>query len=181
MRLRDEQYEEIKRIITDTFVKYKIKSMPINPLEVGIALRIPIIPYSAFSEYKRQKLLSISKDGFSFSENGVWKIYYNDIGQNYKRVRQTVMHEIGHYVLGHLKNGEEEEAEAIFFAKYALAPIPLIHNMKCEINIINVMDIFDISYSAAKIALNNYQKWLQYGGNEYTDYEKDLLQLFEAA
>ena len=43
------------------------------------------------------------------------------------------------------------------------------------------MDIFDISYSAAKIALNNYQKWLQYGGNEYTDYEKDLLQLFEAA
>lgn len=181
MRLRDEQFEEIKRIITDTFVKYKIKSMPIDPFEVGIAHKIPIIPYSAFSEHKRQKLLSISKDGFSFSENGVWKIYYNDICQYYKRVRQTIMHEIGHYILGHLKNGDEEEAEAIFFAKYALAPIPLIHKMKCEINIANIMEIFDISYSAAKIALNNYQKWLQYGGDTYKDYEEDLLQLFEVA
>lgn len=181
MRLRDEQFEEIKRIITETFVKYKIKSMPIDPLEVGIAHRIPIIPYSAFSEQKRQTLFSISKDGFSFTENGVWKIYYNDICQYYKRVRYTIMHEIGHYILGHIKTGEEEEAEAMFFAKYALAPIPLIHNMKCEINILNIMDIFDISYSAAKNTLNNYQKWLHYGENEYTDYEKDLLQLFEVA
>ena len=102
MRLRDEQFEEIKRIITETFVKYKIKSMTIDPLEEGIAHRIPIIPYSAFSEQKRQTLFSISKDGFSFTENGVWKIYYNDICQYYKRVRYTIMHEIGHYILSKL-------------------------------------------------------------------------------
>ena len=112
MRLRDEQYEEIKRIIIDTFVAYKIKSVPINPSEIGITLGIPIIPYSSFSNLEREKLLSTSNDGFSYTENGTWKIYYNDACKYYGRVRHTIMHEIGHYVLGHIKNGEEAEAEA---------------------------------------------------------------------
>jgi len=181
MRLKNEKYEEIKRIIIDTFVTYRIKSIPINPSEIGIVLGIPIIPYSAFSKAKQKKLLSISNDGFSFSQNGIWKIYYNDTYTNYKRIRNTIMHEIGHYVLGHIEEGEEEESEAKFFAKYALAPIPLIHNMKCEITIDNIMDTFEISYDAAKIALNNYQKWLQFGDENYKDYEQELLQLFEVA
>ena len=44
------------------------------------------------------------------------------------------MHEVGHYALGHIKEGDEEEAEAEFFAKYALAPPPLIHNMVEDIS-----------------------------------------------
>ena len=93
------------------------------------------------------------------------------------------MHEIGHFALGHTEDGDEEEkeAEAKFFAKYALAPPPLIHNMQQPIKIETIMTTFDISYQAAEIAYKYYQSWLRYGGQYYTVYEERMLELFEVA
>ena len=76
---------------------------------------------------------------------------------------------------------DEKEAEAKFFAKYALAPPPLIHNMVRPISPEAVMNTFDISYQAAKIACRYYQNWLEYGDRFYTDYEEKMLELFEVA
>ena len=93
------------------------------------------------------------------------------------------MHEVAHFWLGHVEETDYEEAEAKFFAKYALAPPPLIHNMGTEITSDNIQERFDISYEAAQIALEYYKKWKHKKCKDnvvdYTIYEKSMLQCFE--
>lgn len=182
MRLENEQYEEIKQIVIETFLEYDIRCVPINAFEMALKMEIKIIPYSALSEEKKNAAEKVSEDGFSIDNHGTWTIYYNDNCSNYRRINHTIMHEIGHYALGHIKEGEEEETEAKFFAKYALAPPPLIHNcIKGCICPETIRDVFDISYEAAYYAYDYYKKWLQYGERYYTDYEENMLNLFRVA
>ena len=90
------------------------------------------------------------------------------------------MHEMGHIVLDHTEDSELAQKEADFFAKFALAPPVLIHRMKLE-TAKEVSDFFGISYEAAGYALSYYQKWLNYGGRDYKDYEIRMLRLFDLA
>ena len=53
MRLEDEQYEEIKRTVIDTFSVYGIRCIPISAFEMATKMGIKVIPYSALSEEKR--------------------------------------------------------------------------------------------------------------------------------
>ena len=180
MRLSDETYEDIKHAVADMLVDYDIKGVPINAFEVAVKIGLTVIPYSALSRKKRRKALRYSDDGYSVEElNGNWTIYYNDTFKEFTRINQTIMHEVGHYILGHTQEGPREEAEAKFFAKYALASPPLIHNMKTEKTVDNVMDSFAIGYRAAKIALDNYRTWLVYGPIEYVAYEWKIQQQLE--
>ena len=182
MRLKDETYEYIKQVVIDNFIYYKIRGIPINPFEIAITLGITIIPYSALSERARELSLKTSVDGYSVPGNdGSYTIYYNDKCRSYGRVKNTIMHEIAHFLLGHTQDGPSEEAEANFFAKYALAPPPLIHNMRGEINPHTITEVFQISVSAALNAFDYYQKWFRFGGDNYTEYEIQLLELFEVA
>ncbi len=90
------------------------------------------------------------------------------------------MHEIGHIVLDHTEDSEHVKKEADFFAKFALVPPVLIHRMKLE-TAEDISDIFGVSYEAAGCALSYYQKWLNYGGHNYKDYEIRMLRLFNLA
>lgn len=182
MKLSNDTYEEIKNVVIETFAEYDIKSVPISAFEMAVKMGITIIPYSALSEEKQEAAFKISEDGYSVEKsNNEWIIYYNDFCNNYGRINQTIMHEIGHYTLGHINEGDLEEAEAKFFAKYALAPPPLIHNMKTEINVESIMQTFDISYEAAAYAYKYYKNWLLFGERDYTEYELKMLRLFSVA
>lgn len=180
MRLSDETYEEIKQAVADMFVDYDIKGVPLNSFEVAIKIGMRVIPYSALDSVARLMAISYSEDGYSLETNkGEWIIYYNDEDKDYSRINQTIMHEVGHFILGHIDEGEVEEAEAKFFAKYALASPPLIHNMKIEQTAENIMDTFDIGYSAACYALQYYRKWMRYGKRYYVSYEIQILEQLE--
>lgn len=182
MRLEDEQYEYIKSTVSDTFIEYGIKSAPISAFEMATKMGIKVIPYSALGKEKESYLMKRSGDGFLAEyDDHTWKLYYNDHCQSYGRINHTIMHEVGHYALGHIKEGDEEEAEAEFFAKYALAPPPLIHNMVENISPFSIMKKFDISYAAACYAYKYYNSWLQYGQREYTGYERKILSQFSIA
>lgn len=179
MRLKNEDYEEIKQIVVDTFEIYGIGTVPISAFEMAIKMGLKLIPYSGLNLKQQNAALRISQDGFSVElQSGEWQIYYNDECYIYGRLNHTIMHEIGHYALGHCKEGEREEAEAKFFAKYALAPPPLVHNMKRPICVSSVKDTFALSHEGAKIACGYYDDWLKYGDIYYTDYEKRMMSLF---
>ena len=180
MRLADEQYEEIKQTVIDTFITYDVKCIPINGFELATKMGITIVPYSSLSKKKREVAEKFSMDGFSLETSKKWTIYYNDNCRNYGRINQTIMHEIGHYVLGHTDDGLVEESEAKFFAKYALAPPPLIHTMQEPITQITISKVFDISLEAAGYAYTYYNQWLKHS-YEYTEYEKMLIRLFAVA
>ena len=93
-------------------------------------------------------------------------------------------HEIGHIYLGHFENDdlsyEEKEAEANFFAKYSIAPPPLVNIAKCE-SPWDVAIIFDVSGEASMYLYSYYQKWMQYGPIEYEPFELQMIELFQAA
>lgn len=176
MRLNNETYESIKQAVADMFVDYDIKSIPICSFEVAVKIGLTVIPYSALTKEQRETAMEYSTDGYSVETvDNEWIIYYNDSVENYTRINQTIMHEIGHYILGHIKEGEEEEAEAKFFAKYALASPVLIKNMSESITIESVMHRFAIGYQAAMYALDNYRKRFRYGPADYVTYEKQIL------
>ena len=174
--LSDERYEEIKELVVDMFEKYRITCVPISGFEIAMRMGVRVVPYSAFEEGIRTLMIKKSIDGFTKLDCGNYTIYYND-AKGYGRINNTIMHEVGHIVLGHLEESELAEAEVRFFAKYALAPPALIHKFKLS-SPSEVADVFNVSYEAATYAYSYYQKWLYYGNSNYTAYEKRTLSLF---
>ncbi len=180
MRLSDEQYEFIKGEVVALFEQYSVRCIPISGFELACKMGIKLIPYSALTKIQCMAATKLSDDGFYMENNpGADIIYYNDTVP-YMRLNMTLLHEIGHCVLDHKGHSDEEEMEANFFAKYAAAPPPLVHHLSDK-SPKAIGDAFHISYTAAIYAGNYYQKWLTYGGSNYTDYEIRLLRLFDAA
>lgn len=181
-KLENGRYEYIKKQVIAVFVKYDIRCMPINGFEIAMKMGIQLIPYSSLSEKKLAAAQKISDDGFYMeTSDGREYIYYND-EMGYERSNMTILHEIGHAVLGHDDNMDYDiiECEAKFFAKYAIAPPPLVHRIRPETPL-DIMDFFDISYSAAEYAMSYYYKWRRRHNHigEYLSYENRLLMLFD--
>ena len=180
MRLDDEQYEFIKGEIVNLYERYNVRYIPISGFELAHKMGLISVPYSALTENQYNAAVKVSTDGFYLEDNaGNNFIYYND-NVSYERLNMTLLHEIGHCVLDHKGESDEEEAEACFFAKYAAAPPPLIHCFSDK-STESIEKTFSISYTAAVFAGNYYQKWLAYGNKKYTDYEIRLLNLFSVA
>lgn len=176
MKLSDETYEYIKQEVIDLFVRYNIKCVPISGFELAKKIGIILIPYSGLNTAKRSAAQTISMDGFYWEPgDGKEYILYED-SANYRRQNMTILHEIAHGVLGHDDNTDPKvaEAEAGFFAKYAIAPPPLVHRIKPS-KPEEIQEFFSISYQAACNAFNYYQKWLYCGRSSYEDYEIVLL------
>lgn len=128
MRLSNDQYEFIKSEVVALFERYDVRCIPISGFELAFKMGIQMIPYSSLNHMKQTAALTISSDGFYMEDqysNDI--IFYND-SVAYDRMNMTVMHEIGHCVLDH-RGETEEEAEASFFAKYAMAPPPLVNRI----------------------------------------------------
>lgn len=177
MYLNGKRYEEIKMRVVEIFEKYDVRCIPINAFELAVKMGIKVIPYSAYSEKKQQILQRISPDGFAYCfPTGKWWIFYED-KRPYGRLHHTLMHEIGHIALDHTEHSDLAEAEAGYFAKYALAPPVFIHRLGLQ-TANEIQMRFEISYEAATYALKFYRKWLQYGPRYYTDYERKLCKLF---
>lgn len=183
MRLNNDIYEYIKQEVIDLFVRYDVQCVPISGFELATKMGIRLIPYSALNERQLQAAELISMDGFYCEPgDGQEYIYYKDMGISYERVNMTILHEIGHSALGHDSNTDPDiaEAEAGFFAKYAIAPPPLVHKIRptCAADISRV---FVISSEAASNAYAYYRKWLLCGPDDYTSYELILLDQFKNA
>ncbi len=182
MKLSDDVYEFIKEEVIDLFVRYDINCTPISGFELAQKMGIIVIPYSALTAQQLEVALQTSADGFYMEPgNGKEYIYYDDT-RGYERSNMTILHEIGHCVLGHNETiaSDVAESEANFFAKYAIAPPPLVPRI-CPTYPSDIQKHFFISYEAASHALDYYNKWLQFGDTDYTSYERALLLQFPVA
>lgn len=181
-RLSDKRCEEIKEIVVSAFEQLNIRCIPISGFEIATKLGAVVVPYSSKPEAVVRLMLEESEDGFSLKKDGVWYIFYNDNmrSKKYRRINNTLIHECGHIILDHTQASRLAEAEANFFAKYAIAPPVLIHKLKLK-SANDVYVRFDISREAAGYSFEYYLKWLSYGSKYYTDYEMRLLELFNEA
>ena len=180
VRLSDETYEFIKGEVVALFERFDVRCIPISGYELAYKMGIILVPYSSLSENRKAAAMRFSSDGFYMEDiAGNDIIFYNN-EVSYERMNMTLLHEIGHCVLDHKGTSKLEEKEAQFFAKYAIAPPPLVNKIHpdCPEEIENV---FNLSHEAAVYAYEYYNKWLLYGEKDYTEYELRLLKLFSVA
>lgn len=185
MQLPGRRYEEIKNIVIEMFKKYDIRNIPIDCYEIALKMGIILKPYSQLDEAGLAAAQDKSDDGFCLLRKEgskpftylQWYIFYND-QLSLKRIRFTLMHEIGHIVLDHTEESDLAEAEANFFAKYALAPPPLVHRVFPD-DYMELGSAFDLSNQCAMYAFSYYKKWLLYGDEDYRHEELELIDQFE--
>ena len=176
MRLYNERYEMIKVLTVNVILKYNINCIPINGHELAIKMGIILVPYSSRTEKQKAIFLKESEDGFVIQINDKYYIFYND-EIIYERQNFTILHEIGHIVLGHTQDSELADAEANFFAKYILVPPILVYKLKLT-TAEEIMEYFKVSYTVATNALEYYCKW--YNASPYlTDYEINTIRIFD--
>lgn len=65
IKLSNQRYEEIKRIVVRMFVEYGVSCVPINGFEIAHKMGVKVVPYSAIAASKRWLLIKKSEDGFS--------------------------------------------------------------------------------------------------------------------
>ncbi len=122
-------------------------------------VNIPLIPYGR----KRDMLIEISKDGFSFFDRGEYAIFINEkIPATRKKF--TLAHEIGHIYLGHhkalkaqalgytspKKSRRKWEIEANIFARNILIPIDAAKRWK-RYSVFQKATIFGLSEEAVRL------------------------------
>lgn len=174
------RYSTIEEKVVELYEECGVNTMPLDPFSIiekkGYILR----PYSSIKRHVLNGLLSAKSDleAFNFFDPSIQKyvIFYNS-NQNIQRIRFTLMHEIGHIVLGHKEESALAKKEADAFAAYALAPYPLIHINECE-DYIDVEYNFDVSAQCAQIAFAYYQNWFKFGGN-YKPHELKLINMIK--
>ena len=173
------RYDEIENKIVDLYIDEQINKIPINPFSIIKHEGYIAIPFSQF----KQPIATASSndeenDAFSFfsPQHNTFIIVYDD-EKPLIRLRFTLMHEIGHIVLGHKCESELAKKEADYFAAYALAPSPLILYL-ADNEPTTIKNKFWVSNQCAEICANRFSNWLTYGGQELKNYEKKLIDLF---
>ena len=183
-RLPDFRFEEIKNTVADIVARYSIASIPVDVFDLSKKLGIRVVPFSGISESSWNKIrsfgISDDIDGFFImaEKDGreVPFIFYDD-SKSSGRIRFTMLHEAGHFILGHKEQSTLAEAEANFFAKYMIAPPVIAHQIQPN-DYLDLKFRFDLSDECAWNAFSYYIKWLGYkerNGNMLEGYEKTLL------
>ena len=180
MRLLDDDYERIKSVVADLYRHYSVTTIPVDVFSLARKMGIAIRAYSSYPDLFRLVLRGEApEDGFKATildgSHSVTVIFYNDT-MSRQRVRFTILHEIGHIALGHKQSSELAEAEANFFAKYAIAP-PVLVNYIRPTDYVDVAEAFDISQECAYYSMGYYTKWLRFSCGDY-DYEATIEGLF---
>lgn len=189
--LTHSQCDEVKQDVADMFEECDIHTWPIDCFEIARKLHYVLRPYSSLSPEELIDAYNEDPDGFSKvemnSETEMYQyvIYYNDATGNEGRIRWTIFHEIGHIYRGHHdnpddSNSEIEEAEADLFAKYAIAPPPLIRYLKIT-RPEEIQDTFCTSLEASFNIMDYFWKRVQYGPRNMESFEIQIIRLFQVA
>ncbi|MCL9634625.1 ImmA/IrrE family metallo-endopeptidase [Bacillus zanthoxyli] len=159
---------------------------------------LKIKSYSWFAKKRNMTLEEVCE--FANSDEGCcwyiksknkYIILYNDTVENVGRIRWTIAHELGHFMLKHneisnksvyARNSLTEEEYVVFekeancFARNLLAPAPVVYQLR-PINPHSISEVFHISYEAA----NNVYSFLTNGLRRGFSYSQNhvILRTFE--
>lgn len=180
-------YSMAQKLAYDTISDSEINALPISIKK--LIKTYPNLYLQKYSVFARENNLNMEETiEILDSEDGcLWRrdtndyiILYNDLINNKGRIRFTLAHELGHYILKHnektnktilnrysltVEEYDNFEKEANYFAKRLLAPIPLVDRYLNEWNKIyenDVEDIFSTSYTVALYVINGLNKRYQY-------------------
>lgn len=150
-----------------------LHSLPINPFDVCNKLCVPVVSYSEACDYGFhaiiQKISCVDVDGFCYKDDSNhFVIFYDDARTPKERINFTIAHELGHIVLGHLKNvtmrprymtnrrNDPREREADAFAGELIRPPILFVLIGWQLPH-HIRAICNITYEAAAVCSKQVQ------------------------
>lgn len=167
------RYDYVIRKACEFLEQFEINSFPIDPISIIKKQKWGIVEYSELmidfncSLDRVIKCLG-SKDGYTILDEYNYTISYNNVDKPKDRILFTIMHEIGHIYLNHLKDFEKTrlsrgglnedenkvlENEANAFARNVLAPVSIVQHLKIK-SPSNLSYRFGISPDAARARLD---------------------------
>lgn len=148
--------EYIKEKVVQVYKECGVRSFPVDCFAILNHYNLRTITYQEAKKNSPDLYTAISgysKDAFKFRMT----IYYNASNAN-GRIRFTLMHELGHYVLGHTESTPDNEDAADYFASQMLAPRVAINKHGCTTSE-ELHKLFGLSYAAANRTLIDYKSW----------------------
>lgn len=151
-------YNRIVMATIEVFRKCDVHSFPIDCGDLLRHYGYRILTYKELLE-KNSELYSLcmeySEDAF---RSGSAKVVAYNPDRPHGRIRFSLVHELGHHLLGHTGASDRNEKEANAFASHILAPRMAIHYSRCK-NANDVARLFDMSFEAADNAFIDYRRW----------------------
>ena len=151
-------YNKIVTATIEVFRKCGVHSFPIDCEDLLKHYGYRLFSYKELRD-RNSELYSLS---LGYSEDafraGASKIVAYNPDRPHGRIRFSLMHELGHHVLGHNGVSDQNEKEANAFASHILAPRMAIHYSRCK-NANDVARLFDMSFEAADNAFIDYRRW----------------------
>ena len=147
-------YNFIAKKTLSVYVECDIRSFPIDCFKILRHYNFRIYTYAqllAANPRLYEMCRKYSDDAFRYQNI----ICYNQQSHE-KRIRFSLMHELGHYILGHKEDSDENEDEADYFASCMLAPRIAILKTGCG-TAEDIHDQFDVSYAAANRILSDFR------------------------
>lgn len=138
---------------------YKRCSVTVFPLDCFSILKTYGFRIYTYGQLSKKNLrlykmcIDYSNDAFRFED----MIAYNE-RKNLFRIRFSLMHELGHFILKHKIDNQENEAEADYFASHILAPRIIVHKGQYR-TADDIHLTFGLSYTAANRVLLSYRTW----------------------
>ena len=188
MKLANQRYEEIKRIIAEFLEDYDVKEIPINVFDLAKKMRIQVIYATDLVRIHPNKLdeyfiYSFPHSYFYYNPSTQkFLVYIDDISCRENRQKFSLAHEIMHIILGHTDQNELNETEANFGATYLLAPTSLALlwvDKGLLLNPIIIKDVFDVSAPLADIIARYNLNRITYCELIEKDYEKTINKLLK--
>lgn len=152
------KYNDICIAVLEVFRECNIHSFPFRCSTLLEHYGYKIFSYSQIQEMNSELYdicVRYSDDAFHDQRNRL--ILYNQAMIS-TRIRFTLMHELGHVILKHHGESEQQESEANTFAGLILAPRMAIHYSRFR-TAEDISSVFNISYEAAQCALRDYYQW----------------------
>lgn len=152
------RYYEIQTHILDVYETCEIQAFPFDCHKVLERYGYRIFTYQQLRKANDRLYhycCRLSDDAFHYKD---LKIVAYDETKLWQRIRFSLMHELGHIILNHTEETSQTEHEANYFASHILVPRMAIYYSRCR-NKESVAKLFDISLSAAELALNDYKIW----------------------
>lgn len=151
-------YNKIVAATIEVFQECDVYSFPIDCGELLKHYGYRLFSYKELRDRNPELYrlsLEYSEDAF---RAGTSKIVAYNSDRPHGRIRFSLMHELGHHILGHTGLSEQNEKEANTFASHILAPRMAIHYSRCK-NANDVARLFDMSFEAADNAFIDYRRW----------------------
>lgn len=172
-------YDELDGLAISLYVDYNMKVFPINEKELCRKMGVLLVPYSAYEGENRDILLKRSKEGFlSYGATELKPvILYNDGNDAvYGNVRQTIFHEIKHFVYEDDENDKDDDL-AEHFGRYLACPTPyLVWKNITDVN--EIISTFGVSATIAGYVASSVKNRINKYGDKIFDYEQPLIDLF---